>query len=284
MERVRADRAADRRRWSAACNRQPPPSIDEMAARDCGACCWSAGEARALGRRDLARLVRWMPMSVADLVGEWFETDLLRAAIAAHAVFGNPAGPWSAGTARCSCSGSADDPHAGRQRRHGPRRARRAGRRARRRSRPKPGATVRTDARVTRITTRDGRVTGVVLDNGDEIAARAVVSADRSDSRRSLKLVDPVDLPPTFLERMRHYSRARRHREDQPGARRGAGLHRARRRRRAARAAACSSRPTSTISSARSTRRSTAQMSHEPWLEIAVPTHDRPRSRRRAST
>ena len=43
---------------------------------------------RALGRTDAFRLLRWGPMAVADLVSEWFETELLRAAIAARGIFG----------------------------------------------------------------------------------------------------------------------------------------------------------------------------------------------------
>src|SRR6186997_2743814 len=38
-------------------------------------------------------------MAVADLVSEFFETDLLRAALAARGIYGSLAGPWSAGTA-----------------------------------------------------------------------------------------------------------------------------------------------------------------------------------------
>jgi phytoene dehydrogenase-like protein len=39
------------------------------------------------------------------------------------------------------------------------------------------GATIRTEAPVVRIATRDGRATGVVLESGEEIAASAVVSS-----------------------------------------------------------------------------------------------------------
>ena len=66
------------------------------------------------------------------------------------------------------------------------------------------GAEIRTNAEVTRISTRDGAVTGVVLANGEEIAARAVVS--NADPKRTLLgLVDPVDLDPDFLQKMSNY-------------------------------------------------------------------------------
>ena len=43
---------------------------------------------RNLGKRDMYRVLRWGPMAVADLVAEYFETELLRAVIAARGVFG----------------------------------------------------------------------------------------------------------------------------------------------------------------------------------------------------
>ena len=49
-----------------------------------------------------SRLARWVPMPVADLVTEWFETELLHTALSARALFGNFAGPRSAGTDRAA--------------------------------------------------------------------------------------------------------------------------------------------------------------------------------------
>ena len=53
---------------------------------------------RELGKKDMYRLLRWGPMAVADLVAEFFETELLRATIAARGIFGTVLGPWSAGS------------------------------------------------------------------------------------------------------------------------------------------------------------------------------------------
>ena len=43
--------------------------------------------------RDAFRLLRWGPMAVADLVAEFFETELLRAVVAARGIYGTFAGP-----------------------------------------------------------------------------------------------------------------------------------------------------------------------------------------------
>ena len=75
-----------------------PPNIDHLTLGDY----LNAGKLglnfRGLGKKDAYRLLRWGPMAVADLAAEWFETELVRAAIEARGIFGMFAGPWSAGT------------------------------------------------------------------------------------------------------------------------------------------------------------------------------------------
>ncbi len=56
-------------------------------------------------------MMRWGPMAVADLVAEWFDTELLRGTIAAQGIFGTFLGPWSAGSSatlllRCAADGN----------------------------------------------------------------------------------------------------------------------------------------------------------------------------------
>jgi phytoene dehydrogenase-like protein len=158
--------------------------------------------ARGLGSRDLARLARWLTMSVADVLDEWFESDLLKAAIAARAILGNFAGPRSAGTGWLLLQRLAEDPipvGSGATVRGGPGALTRAIADVARAA----GADVRLGLPVARILVADGRAAGVALANGDRIDARAVVAA--IDPRRAfLDLVDPGDVPPAFLERMRH--------------------------------------------------------------------------------
>ena len=56
-------------------------------------------------------MLRWGPMAVADLVAEYFETDLLRGTVAARGIFGTFLGPWSAGSALVLLIRGAGDPH-----------------------------------------------------------------------------------------------------------------------------------------------------------------------------
>jgi phytoene dehydrogenase-like protein len=65
------------------------------------------------------------------------------------------------------------------------------------------GITIQTGAAVKQVVIRGGRATGVVLESGEEIAARTVISA--LDPWRSLlELVDPVHLDPEFIHAVRN--------------------------------------------------------------------------------
>jgi phytoene dehydrogenase-like protein len=66
------------------------------------------------------------------------------------------------------------------------------------------GALVRTEAGVRAITTKNGRATGVALENGQEIEAAVVVSSV-DPHRTFLKLLDPATLDGEFVEEVRRY-------------------------------------------------------------------------------
>ncbi len=180
-----------------------PPSIDETTTAELWALLKTGRHFRALGKKDAFRLLRWGPMAVADFVAEWFESDLLQAAVAARGIFGMSQGPWSAGTTAALLLNSAEDAAPGGSTvmvKGGPAAFGRALHDAAREA----GADVRTGAAVARILVRDDAVIGVVLSDGEEIAASAVLSS--ADPRRTfLSLMDPVDLDPTFLAKVRNY-------------------------------------------------------------------------------
>lgn len=180
-----------------------PPDIDSPAAGEMWELLKTGRRFRALGKRDGFRLLRWGPMAAADLVAEWFESDLLQAAVAARGVFGTAQGPWSAGSGAVLLLNAAADPAPGGSTvtvTGGPGALAAAMADAARGA----GAEIRTGARVARILVEAERAAGVVLDDGSEIRARAVVSS--ADPRRTfLDLVDPVDLEPGFLRKVRNF-------------------------------------------------------------------------------
>ena len=66
------------------------------------------------------------------------------------------------------------------------------------------GVEIRTNVEVAQVKIKDGVAVGVVLSNGDEIDARAVIS--NADPKRTLLgFVDPQHLAPSFLQRLQHY-------------------------------------------------------------------------------
>jgi len=180
-----------------------PPDIDKPSSGDLWSMLKTGRAIRNLGKKDMFRLLRWGPMAVADLAAEYFETELLRAVVAARGVFGTFLGPWSAGSALVLLIRAAGDPHpagsacfaAG---------GMGALTQAMASAAKAAGAEIRTGAEVIEIRVHDGAATGVLLATGEEIPARAVVS--NADPKRTLlKLIDPMYLSPDFVQKLQHY-------------------------------------------------------------------------------
>ena len=180
-----------------------PPSIDSPSVGEWWELLKTGRRFRALGKKESFALLRYAPMAVADLVAEWFETDLLQASVAARAIHGTAMGPWSAGTGAVLLLAAAIDPVPGGSSVSavgGPGAVTRAMAEAAKAA----GAEIRTGADVLRILVKDGAVTGVALADGTEIPATTVISG--ADPRRTfLTLVDPVELEPDFMTRIRNY-------------------------------------------------------------------------------
>jgi phytoene dehydrogenase-like protein len=182
---------------------QTPPSVDGPSARDLWSLMHTLGGFRSLPTADKWQLLRWVPMAVADLVSEQVETELLRATLAADGIFGAMLGPWSAGSglhyllaaANRSVSWPGGSSVVGGPAAFASALTRAAGR---------FGVTIHTGKAATHIEVVNDRATAVALDNGERIAARAVVSG--VDPKRTfLGLCDADHLPPEFLWRMKHY-------------------------------------------------------------------------------
>jgi phytoene dehydrogenase-like protein len=177
-----------------------PPDIDAPGVGDALAGLSLGRSFRGLGRKDARSLTRVLPMAVADFVAESFETDALQAAVAWRGVQYTSMGPWSAGsTAVLLADAAGNDGGAAGQTvfaRGGPGALSAALAEAAQAA----GVEVRTGAEVTAITSRDGRATGVVLADGEEISAKVVVSG--IDPKTTLtRLADPVAVGPNLLWR-----------------------------------------------------------------------------------
>src|SRR6202789_1352917 len=180
-----------------------PPDIDHPSSGDLWSMLKTGRALRNLGKRDMYRVLRWGPMAVADLVAEYFETELLRAVVAARGIFGTFLGPWSAGSSLVLLIRAAGDPHpAGSA--HLAAGGMGALTQAMASAAKAAGAEIRSGVEVIEIRVKDGSATGVLLSTGEEIAAKAVIS--NADPKRTLlKLTDPVHLSPDFVQKLQHY-------------------------------------------------------------------------------
>ena len=160
---------------------------------------------RNLGPEKLSILIKLLTMSSVDFLQEWFEHDLVVTDMTSSGIIGTFLGPRSPGTAYVLLhhymgevdgvfrawgfakggTGAVAQAIAGAAR--------------------KFGAEIRLNASVGNVMAKDGTVTGVALENGEELQAGVVVSG--VDPKRTfLQLVDPSLLPADFVEAIRKYN------------------------------------------------------------------------------
>ncbi|MBI4527704.1 MAG: NAD(P)/FAD-dependent oxidoreductase [Deltaproteobacteria bacterium] len=156
-----------------------------------------------MGRKDREEALRVFPMSIADFLSEWFETDLLKGTLGASGIFGTMLGPRAQGTSYIFVHNYFDDSAEAR-----PWGFVRGGMGnlsdAIARTAKRFGAEVRTNAEVRQVIIKNGAATGVALQNGDEVSARAILSS--ADLRSTLlRLVEPIDLDPHFAWQARNF-------------------------------------------------------------------------------
>ena len=150
-----------------------------------------------IDRSTFFALHKLMTMSAADYLDEWFETEALKATMSASGIIGTFLGPRSPGTAYVLLhhymgeidgafrawgfarggTGAVSESIASAARSY--------------------GATIRTEAPVSKVTTRGNRATGVVLESGEEIHAPIVVSG-LDPKRTFIDLMDEDALPGEF--------------------------------------------------------------------------------------
>ncbi len=159
---------------------------------------------RGMRYHDKVNQVQLLTMSAVDFLDQWFETDALKATMSASGIIGTFLGVRSPGTAYVLLhhymgeidgafrswglsrggTGAVSNAIAGAARRF--------------------GAEIRTEAPVAHILTKNGRATGVALENGDEIQADIVVSS--VDPRLTFeRFMNTKDLPDEFVQGVKRY-------------------------------------------------------------------------------
>ena len=156
------------------------------------------------GEEQLYEFFRFFTMSVAEFLDEYFESDIIKAALSGSGIIGTALGPYSPGTAYVLLHhymgdvdgnvgswgfarggmGSISKAIAGALQEH--------------------GGEIRTGAGVDQILVKGGRVSGVALEGGEEIKAKMVVS--NLDAKRTfLNIMDPKDLPDGVVQRAKNF-------------------------------------------------------------------------------
>src|SRR5579862_3503308 len=148
--------------------------------------------------------LRFFTMSCADMLEEYFESEIVKAHLSGSSIIGTGLGPRSPGSAYVLLHhymGSIDGAVGAWGFARG---GMGAITQALAASFIAKGGTVRVDAPVAQILVRGGRACGVVLENGEELTAPVVVS-NLDVKRTFLKTVAPEHLPPEFLEQVRRF-------------------------------------------------------------------------------
>lgn len=158
---------------------------------------------RKIGRKEFAQVLRVMPMPIADLLNEWFESDIVKGAIAASSILNSSWGPQEAGTGftflynwagsnnglfRSSGNikggmGAISDSIAS--------------------AASALGVEIKTNSEVTKILFSDGVVNGVEINNGDQYAAKKVVAATNIKTT-FLKLIDTYYLDQLVVKHVKN--------------------------------------------------------------------------------
>jgi phytoene dehydrogenase-like protein len=159
---------------------------------------------RGLGPTDRANQLQLLTMSAVDFLDQWFETDVLKATMSASGIIGTFQGVRSPGTAYVLLHhymGEID----GAFRSWGlSRGGTGAVSEAIASAARAAGAEIRVSSPVAKILSASGAVTGVALENGDELRAPIVLSS--VDPRLTfLKMLDESALPSEFVTDIKHY-------------------------------------------------------------------------------
>ncbi|HSA93404.1 MAG TPA: NAD(P)/FAD-dependent oxidoreductase [Terriglobales bacterium] len=181
-----------------------PPDPTKLAWKELSKLLFLGKRFKALPEEEKYLHVRLMTMSAVDFLDQWFETDVLKATMSASGIIGTFLGVRSPGTAYVLLHhymGEID----GAFRSWG---FARGGTGAISNSiaaaAREAGVEIRTEAPIARILVREGKATGVALENGDEFHAD-VVSSSVDPRLTFVKMIERGNLPDEFLEEVNRY-------------------------------------------------------------------------------
>jgi phytoene dehydrogenase-like protein len=185
---------------------ETPPHVGSKKVRDL----WNLGTLgwklrKHVDEATVADITRLFTMSATDLLERWFESPQMKGFMAVNGIIGTWAGPDAPGTAYVLMHHSVGDIGDGEVASWGfMEGGMGAVATACEQSAKFFGAEVRVNAPVARISTSNGRATGVVLDGGEEIHAPLVVTACHPKIT-FLQQLERSELPDSFVHDIEHW-------------------------------------------------------------------------------
>lgn len=180
-----------------------PPDLPELSLKNLMDALSLLKPLRKIGRKDFAQVLRVMPMPIADLLNEWFESDVVKGTIAASAVINSSWGPQEAGTSYTflyNWAGSNNEFFRSSGNIVGGMGALSG---ALANAAKSLGVEIKTNSPVERILSENGSAFGVELNNGDQYSAKTIVSSTNINTT-FLKLIDPYYLDQEFVKHLKN--------------------------------------------------------------------------------
>lgn len=181
-----------------------PPDPTSFKPRDIRELLFLAREFWSLGEKELYEYVRFFTMSAAEFLEDYFENDLIKAAMASPGIIGTALGVYSPGSAYILLHHVMGDVDGSVGAWGLARGGMGAISNALSSAAQAAGAEVRTNAGVQQIIVKNGQACGVALESGEELSAKIVVS--NLDAKRTFtKTMDKNDLPPGIYEKAQNF-------------------------------------------------------------------------------
>jgi len=181
-----------------------PPDPTSFRPRDIRELLFLGRQLWSMGEREIYEYVRFFTMSAAEFLEDYFENDLIKAAMASPGIIGTALGVYSPGSAYILLHHVMGDVDGNIGAWGLARGGMGAISRAIAGAAQELGAEIRTESAVRQIIVERGRATGVVLESGEELRARIVVS--NLDARRTFtRIINEDDLPPGIYEKAKNF-------------------------------------------------------------------------------
>ncbi|NIO08967.1 MAG: NAD(P)-binding protein [Deltaproteobacteria bacterium] len=181
--------------------RETPANLYPLTLEDWKRCFALGGGLLRLGWGDLTCLAKVLRSSVQSFLDDYFQSDVLKSTLATDGVIGFNGGPSAPGSAYVLLHHMMGEV-GGKRGLWGFVRGGMGGiTEALKQSAESHGVVIRKDAQVARINVHSEKAGGVVLSNGEELAAETIIS--NADPKHTfLTLVDQGDLPTSFRSRI----------------------------------------------------------------------------------